>query len=81
MLLNRSFSHTLRMLMYQSKADRDLFDVIDLDPYGSPSMFLDAAVQSVSDGGELITSSSSNFVSDGENQVVWTTLLLQWILV
>ncbi|NXK15644.1 TRM1 dimethyltransferase, partial [Herpetotheres cachinnans] len=41
-----------RMLMYQCKADREPFDVIDLDPYGSPSPFLDAAVQAVSEGGE-----------------------------
>lgn len=44
---------TPRMLMYQSKADREPFDVIDLDPYGSPAHFLDAAVQAVSEGGEL----------------------------
>ncbi|NWH97490.1 TRM1 dimethyltransferase, partial [Tichodroma muraria] len=42
-----------RMLMYQSKAEREPFDVIDLDPYGSPAPFLDAAVQAVSEGGEL----------------------------
>ncbi|NXB94356.1 TRM1 dimethyltransferase, partial [Vidua chalybeata] len=41
-----------RMLMYQSKAQREPFDVIDLDPYGSPTPFLDAAVQAVSEGGE-----------------------------
>lgn len=41
-----------RMLMYQCKADREPFDVIDLDPYGSPAPFLDAAVQAVSEGGE-----------------------------
>ena len=29
------------------------FDVIDLDPYGSPSQFLDSAVQAVADGGKL----------------------------
>ena len=29
------------------------FDVIDLDPYGSPAEFLDGAVQSVGDGGML----------------------------
>lgn len=38
--------------MYQSKAEREPFDVIDLDPYGSPAPFLDAAVQAVSEGGE-----------------------------
>lgn len=42
-----------RTLMYESKARGELFDVIDLDPYGSPAPFLDAAVQAVSDGGLL----------------------------
>ncbi|XP_071656838.1 tRNA (guanine(26)-N(2))-dimethyltransferase isoform X2 [Patagioenas fasciata] len=42
-----------RMLMYEAKAARAPFDVIDLDPYGSPAPFLDAAVQAVSDGGLL----------------------------
>ena len=41
------------MVMYQSKSPADRFDVIDLDPYGSPSVFLDAAVQAVKDGGLL----------------------------
>lgn len=34
------------------------FDVIDLDPYGSPVAFLDAAVQSVKDGGALVNNIS-----------------------
>lgn len=38
--------------MYQHQKAPDRFDVIDLDPYGSPAPFLDAAVQAVSDGGE-----------------------------
>lgn len=38
--------------MYQSKAEKKPFDVIDLDPYGSPAIFLDAAVQALSEGGE-----------------------------
>ena len=29
------------------------FDIVDLDPYGSASPFLDGAVQSVTDGGLL----------------------------
>lgn len=41
------------MGMYESKAADELFDVVDLDPYGSPSIFLDATVQSVRDGGLL----------------------------
>ena len=39
------------MLMYEHREPYTRFDVIDLDPYGSPSTFLDAAVQSVKDGG------------------------------
>lgn len=41
------------MLMYQNRKITDRFDVIDLDPYGSAGPFLDAAVQSVRDGGLL----------------------------
>jgi len=41
------------LLMYQHKSLQTRFDVIDLDPYGSPTPFLDAAVQSVADGGLL----------------------------
>ncbi|XP_061685266.1 tRNA (guanine(26)-N(2))-dimethyltransferase [Syngnathoides biaculeatus] len=41
------------MLMYEMRGKNDRYDVIDLDPYGSPSSFLDAAVQSVSEGGLL----------------------------
>lgn len=38
--------------MYQHQRVTERFDVIDLDPYGSPTPFLDAAVQAVSEGGE-----------------------------
>lgn len=40
------------MLMYEMRGKNARYDVIDLDPYGSPSCFLDAAVQAVSEGGE-----------------------------
>ncbi|XP_037523492.2 tRNA (guanine(26)-N(2))-dimethyltransferase [Rhipicephalus sanguineus] len=40
------------LLMHMHKTDR--FDVIDLDPYGSPAPFLDAAVQAVQDRGLLL---------------------------
>lgn len=39
------------MLMYEKRGKADRYDVIDLDPYGSPASFLDAAVQAVSEGG------------------------------
>ena len=39
------------LLMYQNRSLKDRFDVVDLDPYGSPTPFIDAVVQSVKDGG------------------------------
>lgn len=41
------------MVMYENREKDKRFDVIDLDPYGSPHLFLDAAVQAVTDGGLL----------------------------
>lgn len=44
------------MLMYEHREPlTERFDVIDLDPYGSPSQFLDSTVQSVRDGGKKVT--------------------------
>lgn len=40
-------------LMAKFKGKQTKFDVIDLDPYGSPTHFLDSAVQSVAEGGLL----------------------------
>ena len=37
--------------MARHRHTKDQFDVIDLDPYGSASIFLNDAVQSVADGG------------------------------
>ncbi|NXO93239.1 TRM1 dimethyltransferase, partial [Certhia brachydactyla] len=56
-----------RMLMYQSKAEREPFDVIDLDPYGSPAPFLDAAVQAVSEGGLLCVTCTDMAVMAGNS--------------
>nr|GLL39138.1 probable tRNA (guanine(26)-N(2))-dimethyltransferase 1 [Ipomoea trifida] len=41
------------------------FDVVDLDPYGSPSVFLDSAVQSVADGGVLMCTATDMAVLCG----------------
>jgi tRNA (guanine26-N2/guanine27-N2)-dimethyltransferase len=41
---------TMIMLKHRMPAN-ERFDVIDLDPYGSPTAFLDAALSSVADGG------------------------------
>lgn len=40
--------------MYEKRGKNERYDVIDLDPYGSPASFLDAAVQAVSEGGEWL---------------------------
>ncbi|KAJ0832818.1 putative tRNA (guanine(26)-N(2))-dimethyltransferase [Helianthus annuus] len=43
------------------------FDVVDLDPYGSPSVFLDSAVQSIADGGLLMCTATDMAVLCGSN--------------
>lgn len=40
-----------RFVMYRQILQKKPFDVIDLDPYGTASPFIDSAVQCVSDGG------------------------------
>ncbi|XP_063787234.1 tRNA (guanine(26)-N(2))-dimethyltransferase isoform X2 [Pseudophryne corroboree] len=65
-LVTASYSDA-RVLMYNRMGIKDRFDVIDLDPYGSPSMFLDAAVQSVSDGGLLCVTCTDMAVLAGNN--------------
>ncbi|XP_008811807.1 probable tRNA (guanine(26)-N(2))-dimethyltransferase 2 [Phoenix dactylifera] len=50
------------MLIHQKE-----FDVVDLDPYGSPSVFLDSAVQAVADGGILMCTATDMAVLCGGN--------------
>ena len=43
------------MLLYKHRyPSSSRFDVVDIDPYGSPAVFLDGAVQAVCDGGILL---------------------------
>ncbi|KAM3925844.1 tRNA (guanine(26)-N(2))-dimethyltransferase [Leptodactylus fuscus] len=65
-LVTASYSDA-RMLMYNRMGRHDRFDVIDLDPYGSPAMFLDAAVQSVSEGGLLCVTCTDMAVLAGNS--------------
>ncbi|KAM9769136.1 tRNA (guanine(26)-N(2))-dimethyltransferase isoform 1-T1 [Menidia menidia] len=67
-------SHLLRascrdasMLMYEMRGKKERYDVIDLDPYGSPSSFLDAAVQAVSEGGLLCLTCTDMAVMAGNS--------------
>ncbi|KAG7460423.1 tRNA (guanine(26)-N(2))-dimethyltransferase [Solea senegalensis] len=55
------------MLMYEMRGKKDRYDVIDLDPYGSPSCFLDAAVQAVSEGGLLCVTCTDMAVMAGNS--------------
>lgn len=40
--------------MFNNRDHSKRFQVIDLDPYGSPTQFLDLAVQCIEDGGILL---------------------------
>ena len=54
-------------LMYEHRDIPKRFDLVDLDPYGTASPFLDAAVQSVSDGGLLCVTCTDLAVLAGHN--------------
>ncbi|XP_074059636.1 tRNA (guanine(26)-N(2))-dimethyltransferase [Macrotis lagotis] len=56
-----------RQLMYEHQRGSQRFDVIDLDPYGSPAIFLDAAVQAVSEGGLLCVTCTDMAVMAGNS--------------
>ncbi|XP_032418330.1 tRNA (guanine(26)-N(2))-dimethyltransferase isoform X2 [Xiphophorus hellerii] len=55
------------MLMYEMRGKKERYDVIDLDPYGSPAAFVDAAVQAVSEGGLLCVTCTDMAVMAGNN--------------
>ena len=53
------------LFMYHHRDPLQQFDVVDLDPYGSASPFLDAAVQTVADGGLLCVTCTDMTVLSG----------------
>ncbi|XP_044505134.1 probable tRNA (guanine(26)-N(2))-dimethyltransferase 2 isoform X2 [Mangifera indica] len=59
-------SHLADARVYMLTHPRE-FDVVDLDPYGSPSVFLDSAVQSVVDGGMLMCTATDMAVLCGSS--------------
>lgn len=59
--------HDATLLMYEHKEKSRRFDVIDLDPYGCPSIFLDSAVQAISDGGLLLVTATDMAVLAGNS--------------
>ncbi|XP_033116946.1 tRNA (guanine(26)-N(2))-dimethyltransferase-like [Anneissia japonica] len=54
------------LLMYSCRSKPE-YDVVDLDPYGSPAMFLDAGVQAVKDGGLLCVTCTDLAVLSGNH--------------
>ncbi|CAH0475044.1 unnamed protein product [Peronospora belbahrii] len=57
-------------VMYNHRKPADQFDVIDLDPYGSASTFLDSAVQSIVNGGLLCVTCTDMPVLSGKQPEV-----------
>lgn len=51
--------------MYTSTSPEKRFTVIDLDPYGGPNKFLDAAIQSIDEGGLLMVTATDMAVLAG----------------
>jgi tRNA (guanine26-N2/guanine27-N2)-dimethyltransferase len=50
-----------------------LFDVVDVDPYGTPCTLLDAAVQAVAEGGLLaVTATDMAVLCGNASEVCWT---------
>ena len=58
-------------LMYEKRRDKDLYDVVDLDPYGTAVPFLDSAVQAIEDGGLL-------WVTFTDTAILWANKPHAW---
>jgi len=58
------------LVCYLHRDDAARFDVLDLDPYGAPTPFLDGAVQAVSEGGLLCVTATDMAVLCGKNSEV-----------
>ncbi len=59
------------MLMYQHRSPtQNLYDVVDLDPYGSASIFLDSAIQCLAEGGLLAVTCTDMAVLCGNSSEV-----------
>eukprot|EP01133_Synstelium_polycarpum_P008675 gene8675-10187_t len=55
------------MVMYAHRDIGKQFDIIDIDPYGSPSIFIDGAVQSIAEGGLLCVTATDSAVLCGNH--------------
>ncbi|KAI8915819.1 N2,N2-dimethylguanosine tRNA methyltransferase [Gorgonomyces haynaldii] len=58
--------------IYKAIIDKQKYDVIDLDPYGSAAPFLDASIQAVSDGGLLcVTCTDMAVLAGSQPEACW----------
>jgi tRNA (guanine26-N2/guanine27-N2)-dimethyltransferase len=62
--------------MYSHREDKRRVDVVDLDPYGTAAPFLDAAIQSISDGG-MVDSLYISYLTNLK-QVFYALRVLTW---
>ena len=69
--ISRVIPHNEDVRMVCMKHEK-MFDVVDLDPYGTPSTLLDSAVTSVKEGGLLLVTATDMAVLCGNNsEVAW----------
>lgn len=54
----------------------DGYEAVDLDPYGSPSQFLDTAVQAVSEGGLMLVTATDMAGENPKRVLQYTTCIL-----
>lgn len=55
------------LFLYMNRGLKQRFTIVDIDPYGCPAPFLDAAVQSVVDGGMLMVTSTDMAILCGNH--------------
>ncbi|RUS21827.1 hypothetical protein BC937DRAFT_91357 [Endogone sp. FLAS-F59071] len=66
-------------VMYAHREEGKRFDVIDLDPYGTASPFIDGAVQALADGGLLcVTCTDLAILTGSTNPETWQLLQIRW---
>ncbi|EGC33821.1 hypothetical protein DICPUDRAFT_48748 [Dictyostelium purpureum] len=53
------------LVMMQNRSYANNYDIVDVDPYGAPTVFLDSAVQAVADGGLLCVTATDSAVLCG----------------
>jgi len=61
---------TIRLFMVKNRNVKQRFSIIDLDPYGSASPFLDSAVQALAEGGLLMITCTDMAVLCGNHSEV-----------